>query len=118
MTLDAIVAFHTIISLFIPLVALKTSRPVMREERLWNLCVLQRVNLSSLVSQEGKSMDLLLVTAPQTLKVILDVLYFVVLLPVPIGVLSFSGKFSVLFLTKKQCYDSDEFNIEVSYCIV
>jgi hypothetical protein len=49
MTLDTIVAF------VIRMVALLTSTPVMmREEHLWNLCVLQRVHLPNLVEQDDE----------------------------------------------------------------
>jgi hypothetical protein len=52
MTLDTIVAFHTIVAFDIPLIALLTSSPVMwRKEHLWNFSVLQRVHaLSSLIT--------------------------------------------------------------------
>jgi hypothetical protein len=49
MTLRNIVAFDTIVAIVIPLVSLLTSSSVMwRKERLWNVSVPQKVQLSSL----------------------------------------------------------------------
>jgi uncharacterized membrane protein len=49
-TLANIVAFDIFVAFVISLVALLTSSPVMwLKERLWNVSVLQRVHLSSLV---------------------------------------------------------------------
>jgi hypothetical protein len=49
-TFDTVVAFFSIVAFVIPLVTLLLSMPMMwHEEHLWNVSVLQRVQLSNLV---------------------------------------------------------------------